>query len=362
MTRPTLRRPARKDTLMTARPVARRGFFLGAGSLLATGALAACSSEPEAPPAPPKGPEPAEPTPVNTHEQFETCVSEVNAAVVAADKKMDAKKLAPRVSGSAADFRKAAYAMIEEAEEWKDFLTTPSDTLIVPMTTVSAEFPRVAIALVEDSAKEGVPFFMALQQADAKSPYSAWGWAQQAAGIEMPSVPNELVGSEAVAADADDLLLTPDKALALYAKVLSDGKDADADDLLGEDPFMTERHKQIQTERTELNTGVEKDEAATVKETYAVKEEEFAGLRTDDGSAIVMGTLLSSRTVSIKDRATMRYGEDNPYTKVIGKREFTKEYIRKFGTHVALYIPSKDAGGTIQPIAATLTTLGAEGS
>ncbi|WP_193104079.1 hypothetical protein [Brachybacterium sp. FME24] len=361
MTRQTLRRPAWKDIQMTSRPVARRGVFLGAGTLLASGLLAACASEPETPPAPPEGPAAGEPTPVNTAEQFTTSVSEVNAAVVAADKARDVKKLAPRVSGSATDFRKAAYAMIDEAEEWATFLSVPSDTLKVPMTTVTTEFPRMAIALVEDSAEDGVPFFMALQQADAQSPYTSWGWAQQAVGIEMPSVPNEVVGAEKVALDAEDLVMAPAAALELYAAVLTDGDRANPDGLLAADPFQTERHKQIQTERTELNGGVEKDEAATIRETYAVKEEEFVGLRTDDGGAIVIGTLLSTRTVSIKDGATMRYGDDNLYTKVIGKKEFTKEYIRKYGAHVALFIPAKDSGEPIQPIAATLTTLGASG-
>jgi hypothetical protein len=106
---------------------------------------------------------------------------------------------------------------------------------------------------------------------------------------------------------------------------------------------------------------VEWDEAGTIRETYSVREGEFAGLRTEDGGAIVMATLMSSRKVSIKDGATMRYAEDNKYTKVIGKREFTKEYVREFGTHVALYIPSADAGGQVQPIGATQTALAASG-
>lgn len=361
MTRQNRSTPVWKDLQMTSRPVPRRGLFLGAGSLVAAGMLSACASEPEAPPAPPKGPSAAEPTPVNTVEQFETYVSEINAAVVAADKAADVKKLAPRVTGSAVTFRKAAYEMIGKAEEWAAFLSVPGESLIVPMTTVTAEFPRVAIALVEDSTKDGVPYFMALQQADAQSSYTSWGWAQQAVGIEMPQVPNELVGSEKVELDSGDLVMTPAEALALYAKVLSDGDPADPDDLLADDPFKVERHKQIKTEREELNAGVEKDEAATVKETYAVVDKEFVGLRTDDGGAIVMGTLTSTRKVSIKDGATMRYAKDNAYTKVIGAKEFTSEYVRTYGAHVALYIPSKDAKGQVQPIAATLTTLGATG-
>ncbi|WP_245822819.1 hypothetical protein [Brachybacterium avium] len=346
---------------MSTRPVGRRGLFLGAGSLLATGLLAACGSEVEPPAAPPTGKELAEPTPVQTTEQLTSIVPEVNTAVVAADKALKAKKLAPRVSGSAAEFRTAAYEMIEKAEEWAEELTVPGAELLVPMTSVTAEFPRVAMALVEDSTEEGVPYFVALQQADAKSPYSAWGWAQQAVGIEMPMVANAVVGSEQVTPDSKGLVMTPQEALALYADVLTAGDDKDPEDQLAENPFQTATHERIQTEREELNAGVEWDEAATIHESFSVQSEEFAGVRTDDGGAIVMATLLSTRKVSIKDGATMRYAEENKYTKVIGKKEFTSEFIRKFGTHIALFIPSADAGGQIQPIGATQTALSATG-
>lgn len=361
MTRYDLRRNARKDLMMSTRPVGRRGLFLGAGSLLATGFLAACGGEVEPPPAPPTGKELAEPTPAQTTEQLSAIVPEVNAAVVAADEALDAEKLAPRVSGSAVEFRTAAYTMIEKAEEWAEELRVPGAELLVPLTSVTSEFPRVAIALVEDSAEEGVPYFMALQQADAKSPYSAWGWAQQAVGIEMPMVSDPVVGSEQVTVDSEGLVMTPAEALELYAKVLSLGDAEDPEDQLAANPFQTGTHERIQTERAELNAGVEKDEAATIHESFSVTTEEFAGVRTDDGGAVVMGTLLSTRTVSIKDGATMRYAEDNKYTTVIGKKEFTSEYIRTFGTHVAMYIPSADAGGQIQPIGATQTALSATG-
>lgn len=362
MTRHELRRAARKDTIMKSGPFGRRGLLLGAGTLVTSGVLAACSSEPEPPPAPPKGKALEAPTPVQTSEQFSAIVPEVNAAVVAADEARDAEKLSPRVSGSAAEFRTSAYAMIEKAEEWAEDLKTPGAELIVSMTSVSEEFPRSAIALVEDTVDEGgVPYFLALQQSDAKTPYTSWGWAQQAVGIEMPMVAHELVGAEQVTVESDGLVMTPAEALALYAKVLTDGDASDPDDLLAPNPFQTGTHERIQTERTELNAGVEWDEAATVRETYTVDDSEFAGLRTDDGGALVMATLRSSRKVSIKDGATMRYAEDNKYTKVIGKKEFTSEYVRTFGTHIALYIPAKDVGGQVQPIGATQTALDASG-
>ncbi|MCZ4325771.1 hypothetical protein [Brachybacterium paraconglomeratum] len=361
MTPQTLRGTARKDTVMSTRPVGRRGLLLGAGGVLATGLLAACGSEPSAPPAPPTGKQLAEPTPVQTTEQIEEIVPEVNAAVVAADEAKDAAKLAPRVSGSAAEFRKAVYGLIEKAPEWAEDLKVPGAGTIVPMSSVSAEFPRVAIALVEDSVQDGVPYFLAMQQKDAKSGYTAWGWAQQAVGVDMPTVPNAVVGSEALTADAEGLVMTPAQALDLYAKVLTDGDAADPDDKLAANPFQTGTHERIQAERKELNKGVEWDEAGTIRETYSVRDGELAGLRTEDGGALVMATLMSSRKVAIKDGATMRYAEDNKYTKVIGTREFTKQYVREFGTHVALYIPSADAGGQVQPIGATQTALAASG-
>lgn len=348
--------------LPAAAPVARRRLLAGAGALLAGGVLAACAPEPEPPAAPPSGPPAGAPTPVTSTEQFEEVVTEIHEAVTTADEARDAALLAPRVTGSAVEFRTTAYGMIAKAEEWAEDLKTPGAELIVPMYSVGTEFPRVAIALVSDSAEEGVPYFVALQQADARSPYASWGWAQQAVGIDMPMVPHEKVGSEPVGPEETGLLRTPAEALALYAKVLSDGDEGDPEDLLAPNPFQTVTHERIQAERAELNAGVEKDEAATIKEVYSVKEGEFAGLRTDDGGAIVMGTLLSTRTVDVKDGATMRYAEDNKYTKLIGKKEFTDVYERTYGTTVALYVPPADSGRQIQPIGGTQTALGATGS
>lgn len=344
------------------RPLARRGLVLGGGGLLLGGLLTACAQEPETPPSPSAGPTLSEPTPNTTEDQLGTVVSEISTAVAAADKARDTKKLAPRVVGSAAAFRKALYGIIEKDDEWADTLTRPGEALVVPMTSTDAEFPRTAIALVKNAQEDGVPFFMALQQADARSPYTTWGWAEQAGGVDMPEVPADVVGSEPVTADADGLLMTPKDALALYAKVLSDGDAADPDDKLAPNPFQTQTHKNIQGERKELNAGVEKDEVATIKEVFTVTEDELVGLRTADGGAIVLATLTSVRKVSIKDGATMRYAEDNPYTRVIGKKEFTKEFIREFGTQVAVYIPAEGAKGQVQPIGATQVTTGMSGS
>src|SRR5699024_11681507 len=103
----------------------------------------------------------------------------------------------------ASGFVTATDEMVEKAERCAEELRVPGEELLVPLTSVSAEFPRVAIALVEAAQEEGVPYFVALQQEDAKSPYTTWGWAQQAVGVDMPMVPDAAVGSEQVTPDSE---------------------------------------------------------------------------------------------------------------------------------------------------------------
>ena len=104
----------------------RRRLLMGTGTLLAGAVLAGCASEPEPPAAPPSGPTLAEPTPVTGEGQFETFVTEIHDAVMAADEARDAALLAPRVTGSVAEFRTAAYGMIAKAEEWAEDLKRPA--------------------------------------------------------------------------------------------------------------------------------------------------------------------------------------------------------------------------------------------
>lgn len=342
--------------------LARRSLFAGAGALLTGTVLAACS-EVAPPPAVPTGPSLASPTPAASTEQLAPVVAEISAAVAAADAAKDAGLLAPRVVGSAVEFRTRTYEIIASFADWAEQLASyPGEEPIVLLTSTATEFPRTAMALVPDAGPSGIPFFLALQQADAQSPYTTWGWAQQAVDVEMPKVPADSVGSEPVAPDAEGLKLTPAEALSLYAGVLSSGDGVDAEDVLAENPFQTQAHEQIQAERTDLNKDVERDQAATIHEKYTVKEGDFAGLRTDDGGAVVMATLLSTRTVSVKEGATISYAEDNVFTTLAGRTEFTKSYVREYGSVVALYIPPADSDQQIQPIGASRVLLGASGS
>lgn len=360
------------STLRTPRRVAtRRGLLLGAGGLLAGTALAACSAE-EPPPSVPQGPELASPTPDLQPNQIERIVTAIDKSLTRADKKKDAGLLAPRVTGSAAEFRKATYAIMKKEPKLKAQITGqlggPDAKIVLPVVTVSEDFPRTTIALLGNRTGEKAAEFVVLQQKDARSPYTTWGWATQLAGVDLPQVAGAGTGTETVAADADDLVLSPKDAVALYAKKLTSGDKADKKKRIAKDPYMTAMHKSIRSERKMLNTGVKKDEVATIHEKYSVHGGELAAVRTADGGALVIASLRSRRTVKIKDGAKIRGlqaegGKDLLTAAVTGKSEFRKDWVRQYGTMIALAIPPKDdKKAPVQAIGAFRSFLDASGS
>lgn len=345
----------------------RRTLLLGGGSLLTASVLAACSDE-EAPPAVPSGPSSTATPPVVDSGQLSTVVTDVVKHLDAADTARDPAALAPRVVGSAAEFRTTAYQIIAAVPEFADTLDKPSATILVVLPSTTGDFPRNAIALVTDQGSEGIHYFMGLQQADARSPYTTWGWARQSAGVDLPQIEADTTGAAAVAADADDLVMTPQDALTRYAAVLSSGDDADPDDKIAPDPYQEEVHQSIQSERTAINAGVAADSLAVIHESYAVHDGEFLGMRTADGGAVVLGTLRSSRVLNTVAGSTVTISDTTPEgapyveAKLAGKTTFTTEFVRDYGETVALYIPRADAGGQVQSIGVNRVLLGARGT
>lgn len=339
-----------------------RRSFLGLTALTAAGALSACGSEKKPPKVDP-GPKLASPTPELTGTKLGEILTQFAGALEKADAEKNGDLLAPRVSGSAAEFRRATYDIIAKVPEHESALQRPSDKLVVPISSTTEGFPRYALALVDDAANAGeARFFVGLEQKDARSDYTSWGWARQAAGIEMPTVPSAEAGTTQVNIEDKGLVLTPKEALAKYAAVLTDGHDnADPDDLILEDPFQQSAHAEIQGERAQMNEGVDWDEVASVREEYAVKEGEFLGLATAEGGAVIMGTLTSTRRVSVNS-GSISYSEDNLYTKLAGTKKFEKELVRTYGTTVLLHIPAKDSGAKVQPIGAYKVLLSVSGS
>ena len=337
----------------------RRAFF--STSAITVGTLLSGCQDPGQPPEVYPGPEgPSQPK--LGPERMQVILSQVQAALKAGDEALDVTFLTPRVSGSASEFRAASYEIIKKVPEHADSLTRPSAQTIVPLASAEDTFPRYALALVEAEEEDGLPYFIGLQQNDATSNYTAWGWVRQAAGIEMPTVPGIEFGAQIVPEDANDLYMSPLEAINGYISVLNDGHhNGDLNDDFIEDPFQQTVHEDIQAERARINEGVEQDEVATVREIYQRRGSEYLGLRTADGGAIVMASLTSTRRLEVRS-GLVSYAQENLVTKLLGTTEFSNEIIRDYGTTILLYIPPAQEDARIQPIGAYKVLLSASGS
>lgn len=348
-----------------ARPLGRRALLLGAP--LALGALAGCT-ETSAPPAVSSGPAPSTTAPVATSAVIRQAMTQISTAVRAADTAKKPQPLAPRVVGSAAEFRTRAYQIAARVPEILTDLEVPSDTVLVALNSTTAAYPRTAIALVADASDAGTHYFVGLSQADARAPYTTWGWARQAAGVTLPQVQPDSVGAAAVAADTTGLLMTPQAALTQYAAILTNGLGVAGSGSFTGDPFQNQIHAAIHAERGALNKGVRADSLATVRERYQVHPGELLGLRTADGGALVLGSLRSSRVITSVGGATITLagtGTDGaalPEAKLAGRTTFTRQFVRDYGEVVALRIPPAGSSDRIQAIAVTRSLLGASGS
>ncbi|MCG7426805.1 hypothetical protein MHY20_04130 [Helcobacillus sp. ACRRO] len=353
-----------------------RRSILSFGALAAAGGgLAACSSSTKkAAPSPSVSPTPTTPPSALDESELADLLTELNKALTTADEKKDPKLLSPIVAGSALAERTASYEIMKKVGEETlkadpdraPKLSRPDDAVKIGIATDAQGGARYALAVADAENGEGLPFFVGFEQqedASDSSRFVSWGWARQLANVKMPTVAPIPTGSEAAAVDDAELLMSPKDAIALYCRVLTDGHDnADKDDVVATDPFLEENHAEIQTERKQINEGVDWDQIAQVREEYTPNEQEYLGIRTVDGGAIVMTTLTSNRRLSVSS-GQVEYGADTVLAKLVGRHTFTKELVRTYGSTIALHIPAKDqTGEKIQPIAGYKVLLKASGS
>lgn len=334
----------------------RRGLF-GAAAAASALVMAGCSEE-EAPPKANPGPGIEGPTPAAEPGQLLWVVKDVNAHLKAADESLDAAKLAPRISGSAAEYRKALYEIIKKDDSYKSALERPSDNPVLSVSTNNDNYPRFIMTVAKGEKADDLPYLMIMQQDGPRDPYHCWGWAKQAAN--GPAMPAAIVGAAPVVRDATDYVFRPYEAINLYVDALNKGLKDGLEQKVAPDAFMTSMREVVDKLRAMLNKDVPPDSIATVEETYAVSTKEFAGIRTADEGALIFTSLKSTRKITVK-KGTVTYPE-SVYTRVAGKTSFTKEVVVNAGETIVLYVPAKKNGGKVQLVAGFKSLLSVTGS
>ncbi|WP_058234254.1 hypothetical protein [Devriesea agamarum] len=345
---------------MTARP-SRRALGIGAISASAL-VLAGCGGK-DGPPAVNPGPKPV-PTPVVDEQQYTKVVAQTVQALNAADEKRDAALLAPRIVGSAAEFRTATYGIISKFDKWAKELQRFSTTSALRVPTSDGTFPRTVFAFLNAQDPKLPVYIVIFQQKDARSPYTTWGWAPQGAKVPKVGIPNPAVGAAEVPIDAKDLVLSPQDALSTYAEVLGSGLTDQTRAVMIEDTYISRQWRDIWEDRKTISTeeGDGADEVATVIEKYTVHPGEYAGIRTENGGALIAGALRSTRTFTVNRGAKIFYRNPNPITVLAGKQEFRTKLEINSGEIVVLYVPPKEGGAKMQGIGGSKVLLSASGT
>lgn len=317
---------------MIDRFIARRAS-VAAATLATAGLLAGCAEELPVP-----DPEPGSIGAVVTQEQEKTIISRVAASIETAVEEKDVKGLDARMAGPA---KKVRASQIEVAKKLDsdDHVTELLMTMQSITLPSDPEWPRTSLTVSTPPGDSTPPTLYTFQQADARSDYKLWGWADLLPGLTLPHFASTDAGAEEVAADDDKTLaVSPAKAISMYASVLSDDKDSEFADAVQDDDFRDFLRKQ-ESAQTKAD-GWKESEG---KYSFSAKADEKAGvqgMRTVDGGAIVMGVVNSTQLIKLQDKAEAPPSSGFVTQKTLfGDKDVTNVLRTKYLDMVALYVP-----------------------
>ncbi|GAB3171888.1 hypothetical protein GCM10027059_40870 [Myceligenerans halotolerans] len=317
---------------MTYRRTARRASA-AAAPLLAVALLAGCAQELPVP-----EPEPAVVGTVVTEEQEKTIISRVAESVETATKERKTGALDARTAGPAKEVRTS---QIEVAKKLKkdDQVTNLPMSMQSVMLPSDPEWPRTSLAVSTQPKDLTAPVLYAFNQASARADYKLWAWARLLPGVTLPRFASTDTGTEEVAADdGESLAMSPTKAVAMYADVLSEEGDSKFADEVEDDDFRDLMRKQESAQKKA--DGWKKSEG---KYSFSAKPDEKAGvqaMRTVDGGAIVMGAINSSQVIQLQDKAEAPPSNGFVTQKALfGGQDVTNVLRTRYVDVVALYVP-----------------------
>ena len=303
-------------------------------TVLATGLLAGCAEElptpkPEAPVA----------AAVVTQSQEREILDKVAEVVGKVEKTKDADKLAARLDGPALSIRETQLK-VAEARGDKEPLTDLSMEMQQVILPSDQEWPRSSFAITVQPKDLTTPVLMAFNQATARDQYKLWGWVRLLPGVTMPQFAEADLGSPAVPEDDESLKVTPKDAIKQYASVLTvDKKSKYADNFADDDlrQFFRDYGK-LQVE------AINKEECdGSFKVEYEPTKDSVKAVRTADGGALVVASMVSQETITAKEEGC----EIGPPTKTTqalwGDADVSNVVEVNYKDMVAMYVPPKDS-------------------
>ncbi|MBZ2199514.1 hypothetical protein [Occultella gossypii] len=293
-------------------------------------------------------PAPTDPVPVMDESRLERVLTSLEETIAAADEAGDATLLESRVAGAALRVRTAEYALATAtASSDAPYVVQPLTGLAdVEIISNTESWPHTIMVVTEIPDGANVPLLLTLEQTTPRDPYLLTNWIRLFPAITMPATSIGSIGSPQVPLDAEGLVLPPGQVVAAYADVLTNSASQYAP-TFAEDNLRTA----LAAELTGLSTAVE--EAGTVANTVSASADPILTLATDDGGAIVIGSMAMAQvfTKTVED-ATLEVGGRLEIL-AGGDGEIDETLTATYEQMVAFYVPPAAEG-------AQITVLGGE--
>jgi hypothetical protein len=288
--------------------------------------------------------------PVLTVEQETAVVDDVAAVLEKAAADEDPQPLSRRVAGPALEVRTSQIEVAAARDDDSHITQIPTDlaAMIVPTTET---WPRASFTITQPTENLEVPRMVAYQQASPRENYKLWSWVQLIPGTTMPNFADpEAIGSEAVAADDDSLVMTPTDALAQYADLVQKGtEESEHTDEFALPEDSPDLVKRVQADARNVRDAEDFDAAeGRYRLTYAPRDELLA-VRTSDGGAVVMGVLDGNARLDVEEGGAIP-AFTNTQTALLDGADETNELYMEYTDQVALYIPPAGSEEQVRPL------------
>lgn len=227
-------------------------------------------------------------------------------------------------------------------------------TVTPQLSIVSASFdwPRVVTVVSEIPMGANLPILYTMVQEDPRSDFKVWAYVRLFPGLTLPQTEVPSLGSDTVAPDSADLLVSPTEVLARYADVVSNGDESEHAALFAADPFRAGWDQVIGA----LSEAIA--DAGTVVQTAAPAPPGTVSIGTADGGAIVLGAIDQTTLVErTEEDSTLTVGDNLSY---YGENDVAGSLTTRFYLTVAFYVPPAGSEAQVQVLGAEQIVLGAD--
>lgn len=353
------REPRRAFAAQQIRPWAALGLAatLGFSGTAAGHAAGTGSAEPSEESSPAESGAPADGAdgqhPVILESQLDRILASVATTVAEADAAADATLLEPRVGGAAATLRSANYSVRSKADDVPAPTAVAADPVLTSMIPTGNEWPRTVVALTQGESNP-VPQALVLVQEDPRSSYKLMSSIQMLPGTTFPTAGSPEGLQEIPADESEDLLLSPEAAVAAIADYLTkpDGKNA-----------ATFEANSFADAITSFQSDVVADadnDSAKITFTHKPVPEHTRAISTGDGGAMVFGYLDHTYSSVPEGPGDSIALEGTVYETLTGEESTDDGIDVRYGEAVMMYVPPAGSDEKITVIGAAQQLLSAE--